>query len=412
MPTLTRLKEIFHDYPQQFWLLLAVSFIDRLGGALLFPFFTLYVTAKFGVGMTTVGIIFGLFSISAMAGSAFGGALSDRFGRKRMIIFGLFVSAAVTLMMGFAQDIRFFFLASVLVGLFANMGDPARQAMVADLLPPEKRTEGYGLMRIVTNLAMTLGPAIGGFMAARSYLLLFISDFAASSITAVIFALLIKETLPTKSEEEAQEGLGRTILGYKVALRDKVFMVFIVASIFEVLVYMQMNTTLAVYLRDVRHLPTQYYGYLISLNALTVVVFQYLVTRSTRRFRPLHMIALGTFLYAVGFGMYGVVKGYSFFVLAMLIITLGEMLVVPVAQSVVSLLAPENMRGRYMAVFGFSWALPIAVGPLMAGMVMDYGNPDWVWYAAFILASISALIFFWLAGRTRKLDNAPLQAAA
>jgi MFS family permease len=412
MPTISRLKQLIHDYPQQFWLLLLVSFIDRVGGALLFPFFTLYITAKFGVGMTTVGIIFGIFSISAIAGSAFGGALSDRFGRKRMIIFGLVISATVTLMMGFARHIYFFFVASVLVGLFANMGDPARQAMVADLLEPKQRAEGYSLMRIVTNLAMTLGPAIGGFMAARSYQLLFISDFVASGITAIIFALLINETLPTQKEDEPDENFKETLLGYKVALRDKVFMVFIVASIFEVLVYMQMNTTLAVFLRDVRHLPTQYYGYLISLNALTVVLFQFLVTRSTRRFRSLHLIAAGTFLYAVGFGMYGLVQGYRNFVLAMLVITLGEMLVVPVAQSVVALLAPERMRGRYMAVFGFSWALPIAVGPLLAGMIMDYGKPNWVWYAAFILASLSALIFLWLAGRTRKLDEVPQEVAA
>jgi len=405
MPTVAKLQRLFREYPKQFWLLLGASFIDGLGGALLFPFFTLYVTAKFDVGMTTVGLIFGIFSISAIFGSTIGGALSDRFGRKRMIIFGLVSSALITLMMGFANDIRLFFLAAVLVGLFANMGDPARQAMVADLLKPEQRGDGYGLMRVVMNLAVTIGPAIGGFMAARSYLTLFITDAVASTITAVIVFIFIKESMPALEEGEEHESFTKTFVGYLVALKDKVFMVFIAASILVTIVYMQMNTTLSVYLRDIHNVPPQHYGYLISMNALLVVLFQFFITRKTRRFRPLHVIAAGAFLYAIGFGMYGVVDSYAFFILAMLIITLGEMLIVPISQSMVSLLAPEAMRGRYMAVFGFSWAIPAAIGPLLAGLIMDYSNPDWVWYAAFVSAMVAVTIFMWLSTRTRKLDT-------
>ena len=69
-----------------------------------------------------------------------------------------------------------------------------------------------------------------------------------------------------------------------------------------------------------------------------------------------------------------------------------------------ALLAPEAMRGRYMAVFGFSWAIPAAFGPLLAGMIMDYLNPDWVWYASFITAGLAGFIYLWLSGKTRKLD--------
>lgn len=405
MPTIAKLRRLFREYPKQFWLLLGASFIDGLGGALLFPFFALYITARFHVGMTTVGIIFGLFSISAIAGSSVGGALSDRLGRKRMIIFGLIASALITLMMGLANDIRMFFVAAVLVGLFANMGDPARQAMVADLLPPEQRADGYGLMRIVMNLAVTIGPAIGGFMAARSYLTLFITDAVASTITAFIVFIFIKESMPEKQAGEQHESFTQTFLGYVVAFRDKVFMAFIAASILITTVYMQMNTTLSVYLRDIHHVPTQYYGYLISMNALLVVLFQFAITRKTKRFRPLHVIAAGAFLYGIGFGMYGVANSYVFFIIAMLIITLAEMLIVPVSQAVVALLSPEAMRGRYMAVFGFSWAIPSAIGPLLAGVIMDYWNPNWVWYASFISAMLAMIVFLWLSTRTRKLDT-------
>ncbi len=403
MGWLIRLHRLYQTYPRQFWMLIAATFIDTVGGALLFPFFTLYLTARFGIGMTTVGLIFGLFSISAIAGTFMGGALSDRWGRKRMLIFGLVSSALVTLLMGFAPDVRLFFLAAILAGLFGNVNDPARQAMVADLLPLELRADGYGLMRVFMNLAASLGPAIGGFMAARSYLALFLTDFIASSITAALVALFIRETLPVRDEETPEESMSETFGGYGVVLRDKVFMVFLAAAMFVAVVYMQMNTTLAVYLRDVRHVSPQYYGYLISMNALLVVIFQFGITRKAKRFHPLYVLALGAFLYAIGFGMYGVVRGYAFFVLAMLIITLGEMLIVPIAQAVVALLAPEKMRGRYMAVYSFSWAIPATIGPLLAGMIMDYADPNWVWYAAFVMASLGGLLYLWLAARTRKI---------
>ena len=102
MPTLKRwpatdllqqARAVYDEYPRQFWVLILGSFIDRLGGALLFPFFTLYITRKFGVGMTTVGIIFGMFAISSVVGSMFGGALTDRLGRKGVFLFGLITSA-------------------------------------------------------------------------------------------------------------------------------------------------------------------------------------------------------------------------------------------------------------------------------------------------------------------------------
>ncbi len=103
-----RWRAIYNEYPRQFWILVLGTFIDRLGGALMFPFFTLYITRKFGVGMTEVGVIFGLFSISSILGSVIGGALTDRFGRKGMVIFGLLVSAFTSLMMGLVNAISLF----------------------------------------------------------------------------------------------------------------------------------------------------------------------------------------------------------------------------------------------------------------------------------------------------------------
>lgn len=388
-----RTRTVYHEYPRQFWFLILCCFIDNLGGALMFPFFTLYVTQKFAVGMTQVGVIFGLFSISSVIGSVVGGALTDRLGRKGMLLFGLVMSALSSLLMGVVGTLELFFVVTLGVGLLANSGNPARQAMVADVLTEEKRAQGFGILRVVANLSITIGPLIGGLLAARSFMLLFVCDAVASLITAGIAYVALDETRPADPEDKPQETVAQAFGGYLDVARDAAFLWFLASSALMVLVYMQMNTTLAVYLRDSHGLTAQYFGYILSLNAAMVVLFQFPITRWVSRFRPLVVMAVGTVFYALGFGMYGLVSLYPLFLLAMVIITIGEMLVSPVGQAIVAQLAPEDKRGRYLATYSFSWVIPTAVGPLLAGMVMDNLDPNWVWYGAALLGVVAAAAF-------------------
>ena len=387
-----RLRSIYNEYPRHFWTLLFASFIDSVGGFILFPFFTLYITQKFGVGMTTVGMIFGAFAVTSMIGSTIGGALADRLGRKPLILFGLVVSAVSSLWLGLVNELGLFFAGAIFVGLFTNIGGPARQAMIADILPEEQRAQGFGLFRVVVNLAAAIGPAIGGFLASQSYLSLFLTDAAISIFVAILLFIILPETrIARKSKEE--ESVGQTFGGYGTVLRDKFFMFFWLASALSTLVYIQMNGTLAVYLRDVHNVSLQSFGTILSLNAGMVVLFQFYITRRYAKYPELAVITLGALLNAIGFALYGFVATYGLFLLAMAIITIGEMLWAPISQSIVARLAPEDMRGRYMAFFGFSFAVPFAIGPLLAGLVIDYYDPNWVWYAGGIIGLASAAMF-------------------
>lgn len=391
---ITRAKEVYAEYPSQFWVVVGVSFVDHIGGALLFPFFALYVTQRFDVGMTEVGILFAIFSISEFFGSMFGGALTDQIGRKKVIIIGLVVSALTSLGMGLVDKLELFYLMAVITGLFADMAGPARQAMITDLLPEEKRADGFGLMRVAMNLSVAIGPAIGGFIAARSFMLLFAADAITSIITAIAFYKLVAETLPkTENAEEKQPSFGDTFRGYLDVFQDHAFIIFMLLSMVVTIVYMQMYGALPVFLRDVHQIPASGFGMIMSLNAAMVVLFQFAITRKIRNAPPMLMMALGALFYAVGFALYGFVSDYAIFMVAMVIITIGEMIVTPVSQALVAKFSPEEMRGRYMAVFGISWILPGAIGALIAGLIMDNGNPLWVWFAAGILGLAAALGF-------------------
>ncbi len=396
---LDRARNIFNEYPRQFWVLIGALFIDRMGGALIFPFFSLYITKRFDVGMTEVGLLFGLFAITSIAGNMFGGALTDRLGRKGMLIFGLIASALSSLLMGLVGSIELFFGAVLIVGIFANAGGPAQQAMVADLLPEEKRAQGFGILRVVANLAVAIGPAIGGLLAAQSYLFLFICDAVASTITAGIVILAIRETKPESPKDAPEQTMGQTFSGYLDVLRDTTFVMFMGACVLMTLVYMQMNLTLPVYLRDTHAISEQGYGYILSFNAAMVVLFQFPVTRRISKYRPLVTMVVGMLLYTIGFSMYGFVSTYVLFLAAMAILTVGEMMTAPTAQALASQLAPDNMRGRYLAVFGFTWVIPLAVGPLLSGLIMDNADPRWVWYAAGIVGLVATGAFVLLEQR-------------
>lgn len=399
---LAKLRSQYSEFPQTFRVLVAATFIDRLGGALIFPFLSLYVAQKFDVGMTQVGLLFGIWSVSGSIGSMIGGALADKFGRKTILILGLLFSAGSAIFMGFIEDMRAFYLLAAVSGIFSDMGHPAQQAMVADLLQGEQRAEGFSLIRIVANLAITFGPMIGGLLAGVSYLLLFIIDAIASLITAMIVFKKIPETKPADYESQRTESFLETVAGYGRVLKDKLFVAFIISTILIVTVYTQMNSTLSVYLNRVHGVSAQGFGAMMSMNAAMVVIFQFGIARKIKPYPPMLMMILASALYGIGFSMFAFVHARVYFFIAMAIITIGEMVHVPVAQTLTASFAPEDMRGRYMAAYGLSWAIPNSVASLLAGLVMDNYEPEWVWILAGILSLVAVSAFAFLFIKTRR----------
>src|SRR5688500_5580382 len=289
-------KKVYNDYPRAFWIYNIIVFIDRLGGFMLYPFFALYLTQKFNIGMSTVGILFAIFSLSGMVGSALGGALADRMGRKVVIIISLVLSSLSALGMGFAPTLEIFIAVVAIVGTLSSIGHPAHEAVVADLLPPEKRAEGYGIIRVIFNLAVIIAPAIAGLLIARAYILLFIVDAVVSLICAGIVLFALPETKPQAQTHAKPETMKRQFEGYGRVFKDTHFVSFMGVTIMMSLMNMNMNTTLGVFLRDQHGLPAVGYGTLISINAILVVIFQFWIARRLEKYKSMLMMAAGSFL--------------------------------------------------------------------------------------------------------------------
>lgn len=404
-------------FNRQFWILVTGTLINSAGGALVFPFIALYIGRHFGTTEAETGLFFTFYAVASLFSGAAGGALSDRLGRKGVMVVGLLAAIVFSLMMAFSVSLIALIIAILINGLIAPSFGPAANAMVADLLPEERLQRGYGLMRVAANLGVVIGPMLGGLLVdtPNGFMWLFLGDAITSGFFAVIIALLLPETKPTITDHESAGTNWRSALnifeGYGRVVRDTPFLLFSLTFLASTIVYSQMNTNLVLYLEKEFSVPASQYSYLIALNAGMVVLLQFPITTYIERFSNIAMLALGALCYGIGFGMFGFVGEMWWLALGMAVLTMGEMIIVPVAQAVVAETAPENMRGRYMGFYGLVWGVSFGIGPLAGGTILAAQGGlyrRYLWYAALVIGIIGAICFVVL-GRYIKRRTARLK---
>jgi MFS family permease len=414
MKGVENITKLYNEFPRLFWFVVLARFVDSLGGAILWPFFSLYVTQRFNVGMTQAGILLGINSFFALFGSMLGGALADKFGRKKLILLGLVLSGLSSLSLGLIDSLQMMYPLVIFVGLLVSLANPAHEAMLADILPEAKRQEGYAILRVVFNYAFIVGAALGGFMAARSFFALFVTDAIGSCLVALFLMRVLPETKPRLKEEieHRDTNFWQTLKGYRVVARDVAFLGFVVSGMLALIVYIQQYGSLGVYLRDTHGIDAKGYGLILSITGLEVVLLQFWISRLIRHRPPFLMMMVGAVIFAVGIFMYGLVSGFVMFVVAAVIVCVGEMFYFPTSQVVAAGFAPKEMRGRYMAVAGFITSVPNAIGPGAAGYILDHFDPHLLWYIGGILCVLSALGYFglhWRLGSQERFKPAPPQ---
>ncbi len=366
-----RIRRTYTAFDPQLWVLLAGTLINAIGFSLIFPFLTIYLTEQLGLSLTTVG---GLITLNAAAGTvaqAIGGSLADQLGRKVMMATSMLASSLVIAGMGFARAFPIVLGLVLVHGFVDPLFQPASQAMIADLVEPARRADAYGLLRVANNLGVVLGPSIGGFIAARSYLALFL---AAAVSGVIFFVILVAFTRETKPEAPtAGTGADPPVHeeGYRQVLQDRTFLAFCLAAGLIVVVYSQMWTVFPVYLKRYFGIPENRYGLLMAMNATLVVTTQFAVTRVTNRFSRPKAMAFGALLYTLGVGAVGWSHTYLQFALNVVVVTLGEMVFIPTSAAYVADLAPPHLRGRYMGMRALASGAGFGIGPLLGGLLSD-----------------------------------------
>jgi MFS family permease len=402
-----RIRSTIREYPFQFWILFCGRFIGSAGGSLVWPFMTIYLRQKLEIPLTTVGFLFAISSGVGLFSQAIWGPVVDRFGRKVAMVAGLLNE--VVIMLGFASlgSLEAYAVLIAASGLIEPASRIGSDAMIADLIEPDKRAGAYALMRMISNAGVAIGPAVGGFLAATSYLLSFVSAATTASIVLLLTIFLVRETKPEVPEVEVSE---RPRGGYGYIFRDFYFLAFCGVSILLWIAYQPFMQILPVYMKEGFGILESGFGLIMTVNALMVVFFQFAVTRVTERYPETYVMAAGAFWTGLGALAAAMSNNFWLFLIAMVILTIGELIWAPTSITFVARVAPIDMRGRYMGVYGIVGGMAWGVGPILNGYFYDSVAPVSVWYVSLTVAMLSALAFA-LMGRIAALSPRPAAAA-
>jgi len=406
------------DFPGQFWVLTLGIFIYVGAAALAFPFEAIYLRQYLGTSMTMIGVVFGLVPLAVMPVQFWGGQLTDRLGRRVIIIVSVLVG--VVWFVGFAFVTELWQVAA-LVALESALGWPlfqtASNAMIADLLPQERRQEGFGVTRAAMNFGVVVGPVMAGQALGFgvSYRVLFLSAAAGCLAMVVMMAVWIRESRPASAAARVKRVDGHGRAGYRAVLHDRVFVVFCLAAVLPVFCIGNFGSIYAVYITDFLGVSSSTWAYLLTLNALIVVAVQIPLVSALRRRNRMLLLAASSALLAVGIGGSAFAGPVWSLVAFIAILSLGETLLSPVASTEVADLAPEVVRGRYMGVWTVVWNGGAALGPAFGGWAMDTVGGREAFVVLLVVGLAGAVWFLALApgwGRRHQAKAAEARATA
>ncbi len=393
-----------NQYPRQFWLLFWGMLISTAGASMIWPFLMIYVSEKLARPMTSIASLMTLNASTGLLASFVVGPITDRAGRKITMVVGLVATGMLYLVMIPTQSYLGFAVIMALRGLFNPLYRVGADAMIADLIPEEERADAYALTRLSKNVGVAMGPAVGGLVASASYNY----AFWAAALGLVGFGLLVtffaEETLPpTASVQTSQE---KGVLSYLQIFSDRVFMLFILAFTLTQISSTMVWVLMGVYAKQNFQILENQYGLIPMTNALMVVMLQMFVTRVTKRHRPHWMLSLGALLYGMGVLSVATATDFWGFWFSMVVITAGELVLIPTATTFVANLAPPDMRGRYMSVFSLCWGVASGIGPVTGGYLNDNLSPQAIWYGGGLIGLLGSLWFMAQARQKKPVTNA------
>jgi MFS family permease len=308
-------------------------FISKFGSFVL-VFLAVYL-ARVGYSAAQAGIALSAYGLGALVSAPVGGHMADRLGRRNTIAVSMFLSAAAMLGMSQARSLSVIVGLAALAGFTSELYRPAAAALLADLTPAGQRVPAFAMSRLAVNLGFAAGPAVGGFLAERSFLLLFVGD----ALTSAAFGVLALVALPQGDRSGEVSGQGHWL---RVVLADRGFLIFLAASVAGALVLVQAFSSFALQVSS--RFSGALYGGLISLNGLLVVLLELPIVSWTQRRHPRRAMALGLVLLGLGFGITGFAGSPALLVLAVVVWTLGEIAYLPVAGAYVADVAGAAIR--------------------------------------------------------------------
>ena len=368
------------------------------------PFLILYLTT--GLHFTTgqAGFAFALYGGAAIIAGPIAGWLSDRIGALPIMRASLFLSGGVLLLFPLAHTRPAVYAITVLWSACAEVFRPASLAAITHVVAPDQRKAAYALNRLAINLGMSIGPALGGFLAAVSFRAMFAVNAGTTLLSAVVLSLA-KWRSPTFGLTTDSDGLDRGTAARSL-VRERRLMVFLLAAFLVGIVFYQHESALPLYMVQYLKLSPAFYGTLFTINTLLIVALEVPLNRATADWPNTWAMFAGCILFAVGFGALGFVASASGILITVVIWTFGEMMLFPAMAAHLGEIAPENRRGAYMGAYSMSLSLALTVGPWLGTQLLAAAGPVGVWSVIFALGALAAVLMVFAAPQRHSIHVA------
>ncbi|MCT2535451.1 MFS transporter [Aquibacillus koreensis] len=363
----------FKDFHPNIKLRIIFGFLSEMIGSMIFPFMAIYFAVHFGAKLTGILLIVNIL-VGALVGF-YGGYLSDKMGRKKLMVVAELLRVVSLVVMTLANSPWFespvltfamFLVASICWGIEG----PATDAMLIDVSKPKERKLMYSIMYWSGNLSIAIGGAVGAFLFEDFLFELFIGMTVMSVIMAFVLIFFIQESFFPEQSMKVDMANGKfqvfqdIFQSYKTVAKDKVFILFVIAGLFIQSLEFQLTNYIAVRLHE--QMPDQdifrwtidglqMTGILRTENTVLVVLFAALVTKLIQQYKDKHVFLVSIVLFAVGYTAISYFDNIWILVGAMVVATIGELMRVPVQQSYLAAIPPDDKRSSYMAVNAFTY---------------------------------------------------------
>jgi len=370
------------------WWLALVMFVNR-AGTMVLPFLTVYLREDMHYSIAAAGWEVALFGIGALLGNFIGGRLTDKIGFSPVQFWSLFLNGVLFIVLGQMRTFWQIGSCMFIIGVVGEAFRPANAAAVANYSRPENRTRSYSLNRLAINLGFSIGPAVGGLLAFR-YL------FWADGITCMLAALLLRVALPPVITANKREGDAKAKQNSSSVWKDEVYLRFTFFIFLSALCFLQMFSLLPVFFKEQLHLSKPVVGLVLALNGLIIVVVEMvLVFKLEGKRSPVQYISTGAFLIGLSFLVLNLpLDGLTVALLAMIILTAGEMLMFPFVNTFWVSRSNEYNRGQYAALFTMSFALGQVLAPTFGSQIVQHSGYSVLWYVVFALCIVASIGFY------------------
>ncbi len=391
------MKKLYTDYLNTFrglskevWWLALITFINR-AGTMVIPFLSLYLTESLQFQLSDVGWIMSFFGLGSVVGSWLGGKLTDKFGYYKVMFLSLLGTGVAFILMQFVTTFVGFCAGIFVLMLIADMFRPAMFVALSSYSKPENKTRSVTLIRLAINLGFSAGPAVGGLIITSiGYGGLFWVD----GITCLFAGILLLQILhPKKAKVLDEIKVENPVSAYS----DKAFWIFLIGMMLFAAVFLQYFSTMPLYYKEVHYLSEMEIGLLLGLNGLVIFLLEMPLVKwlEDGKYTKSGLMLFGAVLTALSFIVLNLTSWVGVLVVAMMLMTIGEMIAFPFSNAFAMDRAKKGNQGEYMALYSIAFSFAHIFSHNSGMQLVNSLGFESTWNIVFGVA-ILCIIFLWI----------------